>query len=86
MAQKSPTKAEFVATLDRIVTRMLSIDRQTKAVVQRMSQSEYIWHESKATAQRLRLEAQQSLKEAIEMVSFCQYTNLAFNIKSVKPS
>ncbi|KAF4955454.1 hypothetical protein FGADI_4565 [Fusarium gaditjirri] len=69
MTQKSPTKAEFVATLDKLITRMLSIDRQTKAVVQRMSQSEYIWHESKATAQRLRLEAQQSLKEAVEMLN-----------------
>ncbi|KAG5778488.1 hypothetical protein H9Q73_007842 [Fusarium xylarioides] len=71
MAQKSPTKAEFVATLDKLVTRMLSIDRQSKNVVRRqLSQSEYIWHESKATAQRLRAEARQTLKEAVEMLNY----------------
>ncbi|CVK92424.1 uncharacterized protein FMAN_07320 [Fusarium mangiferae] len=70
MAQKSPTKAEFVATLDKLVTRMLSIDRQSKNVVRQLSQSEYIWHESKATAQRLRAEARQTLKEAVEMLNY----------------
>ncbi|CAF3656656.1 unnamed protein product [Fusarium graminearum] len=69
MSLKSPTKAEFIANLDKIITRMLYIDRQTKAVVQQMSQSEYIWHETKAAAQRLRLESQQSLKEAIAMLN-----------------
>lgn len=68
MTQNSPTKAEFVATLDRLVTRMLSIDRQAKCVVRQLSHAEYIWHESKATAQRLRLEARQALQEAVEMV------------------
>jgi hypothetical protein len=68
MAQKSPTKAEFVATLDKMVTRMLSIDRQSKNVVRQLNQSEYMWHESKAMAQRLRIEANQVLKEAVEMV------------------
>ncbi|KAG5799295.1 hypothetical protein H9Q69_001670 [Fusarium xylarioides] len=70
MAQKSPTKAEFVATLDKLVTRMLSIGRQSKNVVRQLSQSEYIWHESKATAQRLRAEARQTLKEAVEMLNY----------------
>ncbi|VTT73818.1 unnamed protein product, partial [Fusarium fujikuroi] len=65
----SPTKAEFVATLDRLVTRMLSIDRQAKCVVRQLSHAEYIWHESKATAQRLRLEARQALQEAVEMLN-----------------
>ncbi|KAF4990621.1 hypothetical protein FDECE_14285 [Fusarium decemcellulare] len=69
MAQKSPTKADIVATLDKIVTRVLCIDRQAKTMVQRLSQAEFIWHESTATSQRLRVETRQVLQEVVAMLN-----------------
>ncbi|KAL6913373.1 hypothetical protein FSST1_011133 [Fusarium sambucinum] len=69
MSQKSPSKAEFMATLNKLVSSMLAIDRQTKTMIRQLSHAEYIWHEAKSTAQRLNVETKKTLKETVEMLN-----------------
>ncbi|KAI8717982.1 hypothetical protein NCS52_00875700 [Fusarium sp. LHS14.1] len=69
MAQNSPTKADIVATLDKIVTRVLYVDRQAKAIVERLSRAEFMWHESTAASQRLRVETRQVLQDVVAMLN-----------------